>query len=247
MPPHRLRLFLTATTTLSFSTFFYKKLNQTSTALCNESTPSTTTFNNKAKYPTAGYPFLNVGCTLNPMYEKRYKQGEDAYVVAQGNFEDWRTAGQETFVCVMDGVGGWKRRLVDAGKFTKEMAKHVKEIYINEYTGYPGKEHTEGSQIHTLKDVLDHASKRTNLQGSTTCVMAEALPYNGKWPEDDVLIKTCNLGDSGYMILRPYKLSVVSDQAYLRIVYKSEYQRHRFNAPYQTGSHHTWPTKAYST
>ena len=111
--------------------------------------------NDRVRYPEAGYPFFRVGCTLNPMYEKRWKLGEDAYVIAQGNFEDWRTAGRETFICVMDGVGGWQRRLVDAGKFTKEMAKHIKEIYVNEYTGYPGKEHAEGSEIRTLKDILD--------------------------------------------------------------------------------------------
>lgn len=98
--------------------------------------------------------------------------------MAQGNFEDWRTAGKETFICVMDGVGGWVRRMVDTGQFTKEMAKHIKEIYINEYTGYPGKEHTTDSKIHTLKDILDHASKRTNLPGSTTCVMAEIVAYD---------------------------------------------------------------------
>ena len=104
----------------------------------------------------------------------------------------------------MDGVGGWSRRLVETGKFTKEMAKHIKEIYINEYTGYPGKEHAPDSQIHTLKDVLDQASKRTNLPGSTTCSIAEIVAYEGKWADDDALLKTCNLGDSGYIILRPY-------------------------------------------
>ena len=111
----------------------------------------------------------------------------------------------------MDGVGGWARRLVDTGKFSKLMANHVKEIYINEYTGYPGKEHTPDSQIHTLKDILDQASKRTMLPGSTTCVMAEIVAHDGTKDMEDALVKTCNLGDSGYMILRPSQLSASSD------------------------------------
>ena len=77
----------------------------------------------QGKVYAMGYPYFLVGTTLNPMYEKRYKQGEDAFVIAQGNFEDYRTAGQETFICVMDGVGGWARRLVDTGLFSKEMAR----------------------------------------------------------------------------------------------------------------------------
>lgn len=42
-------------------------------------------------------------------------------------------------------------------------------------------------------------------------------------------------------------MSAASNQADVRIVFKSETQQHRFNAPYQTGSHHVWPTRAYST
>jgi serine/threonine protein phosphatase PrpC len=111
--------------------------------------------------------------TMSPMFEKRFKMGEDNYVV------------RDKFICVTDGVGGWKRRLVDTGLFTKEYVKHIATLYDN-------------GQYVTLKDLLDLASKMTRAQGSSTCVMAELSDE-----EPDVL-KTCNLGDSGYMLLRPY-------------------------------------------
>ena len=54
---------------------------------------------------------------MNPMFEKRWKMGEDNYVV------------RDKFICVTDGVGGWIRRLVDAGGFTKEYVKHIARLY----------------------------------------------------------------------------------------------------------------------
>jgi hypothetical protein len=46
--------------------------------------------------------------TLNPYFEKRDEMGEDNYVV------------RDRFICVTDGVGGWIRKLVRTGFFTKE-------------------------------------------------------------------------------------------------------------------------------
>ena len=54
---------------------------------------------------------------LNPQFEKRYRNGEDALVVS----EDGK------FVAVMDGVGGWIGRLVDTGKLTREFAGLLKK------------------------------------------------------------------------------------------------------------------------
>ena len=91
---------------------------------------------------------------------------------------------RDRFLCVTDGVGGWARKLVDAGGFTKEYVKHIAEMYDRgEYT--------------TLKDLLDNASKRTKARGSSTCVMAELRE------EEPTVLKTCNLGDSGYLLVRP--------------------------------------------
>jgi serine/threonine protein phosphatase PrpC len=106
------------------------------------------------------------------MFEKRYKQGEDNYVV------------RDRFICVTDGVGGWIRKLVDTGLFTKEYVVHMADLYDKgEYT--------------SLKDLLDNASKMTKAMGSSTCVMAELTS------DDPLTLKTCNLGDSAYLLARP--------------------------------------------
>lgn len=92
---------------------------------------------------------------MNPAFEKRYKMGEwlldqigeDAFIL------------RDDFICVMDGVGGWINKLVDAGAFTKEYTMHMANMYDQgDYT--------------TLKDLLDNASKKTKALGSSTCVMA---------------------------------------------------------------------------
>ena len=48
----------------------------------------------------------------NPKYDKRYKGGEDAYVVDQS----------QRMVGVFDGVGGWGELEVCSGKFSKFLA-----------------------------------------------------------------------------------------------------------------------------
>ena len=83
-----------------------------------------------------------------------------------------------------DGVGGWIRKLVHTGLFTKEYVQHIARLYDN-------KDYT------SLKDLLDNASKMTKATGSTTCVMAELRD------ENPYKMDTCNLGDSGYILVRP--------------------------------------------
>lgn len=76
---------------------------------------------------------FNFAVTLNPYFEKRYKQGEDNFVV------------RDNFICVTDGVGGWIRKLEDTGLFTKEYVKHIAALYDN-------------GQYSDLKELLDNAS-----------------------------------------------------------------------------------------
>ena len=70
--------------------------------------------------------------------------------------------------------------------------------------------------------------------GSTTAVMAK-IDGDRKKP---VTLKTCNLGDSGYLIVRP------SDDG-VSTVFRSTEQQHYFNCPYQCGENHELPYKAF--
>ena len=132
---------------------------------------------------------------------------------------------KKNFICCLDGVGGWITKGIDSGIMTKQIVKHIDDIY------------QEG--IYTdLKNILDLAVKRVTVGGSTTCVMAYI-------PEESTtstpILRTCNLGDSGYLLLRP------SNDKETEILFKSESQQHYFNCPYQTGIHekYVWPTKAW--
>ena len=110
------------------------------------------------------------------MFEKRYKSGEDNFVA------------KSKFICVTDGVGGWVRKMVDPGLFTKEYVVHIAEMY-------------DSGDYSNLKELLDNASKKTKAKGSSTCVMASLSS------DSPTTLNTCNLGDSGYMLFRPIRES----------------------------------------
>jgi len=78
----------------------------------------------------------------------------------------------------------------------------------------------------SLKDILDNASRMTKAKGSSTCVMAEIDE------EDPHLLRTCNLGDSAYMLLRPQHCEDSQPQVKFEKLFRSESQQHRFNAPF---------------
>eukprot|EP00352_Strombidinopsis_acuminata_P001575 CAMPEP_0176377882 /NCGR_PEP_ID=MMETSP0126-20121128/29210_1 /TAXON_ID=141414 ORGANISM="Strombidinopsis acuminatum, Strain SPMC142" /NCGR_SAMPLE_ID=MMETSP0126 /ASSEMBLY_ACC=CAM_ASM_000229 /LENGTH=59 /DNA_ID=CAMNT_0017739919 /DNA_START=141 /DNA_END=320 /DNA_ORIENTATION=+ len=56
---------------------------------------------------------------MAPKFEKRYKNGEDAYVIGS----------DKRMIMVADGVGGWNDSGVDPAKFSKYLCKRVGELY----------------------------------------------------------------------------------------------------------------------
>lgn len=74
-----------------------------------------------------------------------------------------------------------------------------------------------------LSEILDQAQKRVKAKGSTTSTMA--------YLKGDGHLETCNLGDSGYLLIRP------DAHGKLTSLYRSESQQYYFNCPYQTGNH----------
>ena len=107
---------------------------------------------------------------------------------------------RDRLICVLDGVGGWIEILIDSGKMTKELITHIARNY-------------DAGDFLSLHDLLDKSVQETKAKGSTTCVFAE-LPETSS-SQDEVWMKTLNLGDSGYMILRP-------GASELEMVFKSE-------------------------
>ena len=95
-------------------------------------------------------PVFHSAARLNPQFEKRGRDGEDAYIISK----------DKRFVCVMDGVGGWIGRLVDTGKLTKELAILIPK-------------HRQHGKYSNLTELFQNAISEVNSNGSTTCVMAE--------------------------------------------------------------------------
>ena len=122
-----------------------------------------------AKYQA---PYMHAGAVNNPKFDKRWKGGEDAMLVSDN----------QKLIMVADGVGGWTKKDVDPGKYSKFLAKQIGKIY-NE------------KPEQDLKETLIEAVKANPNKGSTTACMAK-IEEGGK-------LKTCNLGDSGYLLVRP--------------------------------------------
>ena len=87
----------------------------------------------------------------------------------------------------------------------------------------------------SLKDILVDACKLNKNKGSSTAVLASL--------EEPNIMKTTNLGDSGYSIYRAKKVD--GDKIVLNLTFRSEEQQYRFNFPYQCGSGCELPYKAF--
>ena len=85
---------------------------------------------------------------------------------------------------VADGVGGWADEGVDAGIYSRELVKLIKEIYTED-------------KNKDLKKVLVEAAEKNKETGSSTAIMAKIDP------EDNNLLRTTNFGDSAYILYRP--------------------------------------------
>ena len=130
---------------------------------------------------------------------------------------------------MLDGVGGWDKKGICSGVMTKELIGHLKHVYATWKID---------ERRRSLHSVLDQAVTYIKNKGSTTAVMAE-LDHTFDWNDEEVTLRTCNLGDSGYMIFRPHEKGC-------RMLFQTTSQQHYFNCPYQVGNHSKLPTKADS-
>ena len=113
-----------------------------------------------------------------PEKSKAHRGGEDAWIL------------EDHLLAVADGVGGWNNKGVDPGIFAREISVHVSQIFQEK--------RASGRKIFeiSLKEILVEAVVRTKAKGTSTFVMASI-------DEDGDKINTLNLGDSGFLLLRP--------------------------------------------
>ena len=86
----------------------------------------------------------------------------------------------DRLIAVADGVSSWGKKGFDAGLFSKQLTKDIQAIFNEQETQK------------SLKEILNEAVKLNGNVGSSTAVLASLHEPN--------LMKTTNLGDSGYVI-----------------------------------------------
>ena len=104
------------------------------------------------------FPFFNVAVKNSPMYEKRYKGGEDSYLVSTNR----------RFIGVADGVGGWANRDVCSGVCAKFLCQTMCDVYNSD-------------NDLSLRELLKHgvkALKEAQIEGSTTVYAAKLEPLS---------------------------------------------------------------------
>lgn len=163
--------------------------------------------------------FVSNFCTSKSDFQIHFKYGVTVlphmHKRSKGG-EDAYTA-NENLICVADGVGGWNEIGVDPALYSNELVSNISKEYLK----------SKGSK---LLDIFINACKNTKSRGSSTCSICKI--------HSNTQIETLNLGDSGYLILRP------TGGENLEIIFKSQEQTKGFNFPYQVGEHGDDPREA---
>ena len=139
-----------------------------------------------------------------PRRDKLSTGGEDAYICSK------------QLISVADGVGGWVDLGVDPQLYAKELCYIIERLF---------KENQEKYMKNPKKLLIDAVSMNQETGTSTSII----LTIDDKKP----ILYSCNIGDSGFMILRKVKTSHGNN---LKVVFQSKEQYRAFNYPYQVGT-----------
>lgn len=130
--------------------------------------------------------------------------GEDSFAVGQNK--------GQFVIAIADGVGGWRKKGIDPAKFSRCLMDQVQKLLSSKSL----------LQTDELLRKAFYGLVQTYLRGegeppfgSSTACIASLDRSNGT-------IDVTNLGDSGVIVIRDQK-----------VLFKSEVQQTRFNAPYQ--------------
>ncbi|KAL7682701.1 putative PPM-type phosphatase domain, protein phosphatase 2C [Plasmopara halstedii] len=145
---------------------------------------------------------LSSGACGLPHPQKRATGGEDAWFIS-GN-----TVG------VADGVGGWARKGIDSGEYSRTLMRSAKQVL------------TKSTMVPTPLQVLTMAYHNAQCPGSSTACIVQLK---------DLSLQAINLGDSGFLLCRLQPDKIAEGALRWQIVHESPCQCHYFNCPFQLG------------
>ncbi|PIN21040.1 Serine/threonine protein phosphatase [Handroanthus impetiginosus] len=140
-----------------------------------------------------------IGAYYIPKHNPSKPLGDDAYFFSH----------EAQVMGVADGVGGWARKGIDAGKYSRLLMRNAEDSV----------EDCRPHDVDPMRLLVESFMNTTEVEGSSTaCIVSLAGD----------LLRAANLGDSGFMVIRGGKT-----------FYKTEAQQHSFNYPYQIGWRHS--------
>lgn len=138
--------------------------------------------------------------------KKRGVIGDDAWFIAKQNRLD--------VLGVADGVGGWHEFGIDPSNFSSNLMKTCKRLVEQNLETQIDNKTPKNLLEQSYKTLIESKNNRLLIGSSTACILMFHHETN--------YLHTCNLGDSGFCIIRNNK-----------IIHKSQEQQHYFNSPYQ--------------
>jgi protein phosphatase PTC7 len=151
---------------------------------------------------------IGIGC--KPKYEDIVETVEGSADIAKNCGEDaFYVSARKNYVSfgVADGVGGWANEGIDPSVFSNVLCTSARQAFLKADTPDP---------LDLMKQSYDNVTKGGDENvGSSTAVFLVLDRSTGR-------LKTANLGDSGYLIIR-----------HGDVIFRSKAQTFGFNAPYQ--------------
>lgn len=132
--------------------------------------------------------------------------GDDAWFIAKQKKVD--------VLGVADGVGGWHEFGIDPSKFSFNLMKTCKRLVEQDFDLVIDNKTPINLLEQSYKTLLESKNNKLLVGSSTACILL--------FHHDTNYLHTCNLGDSGFCVIRNN-----------RIIHRSQEQQHYFNSPYQ--------------
>lgn len=148
----------------------------------------------------------NINKTINFKDDVFGTCGEDSFIIKKCN--------QNNFFGVFDGVSSLKYYDIDPSEFPFHLVSNLNKILNDNVVDI------KQELIQIEKQLTDE-----NIKGSCTVCLSKFNENNGK-------LETFNLGDSGFIVIRPVENSKPI------LLYKSDPQCFSFNFPYQLNNFH---------